>query len=111
MTSLEVLTDLQQKDNQKRKKTEAQKQKDDAKANPAKQPKTRASVQPKKKQQEQPPTDEDVDDDCCIICSEKLAKKQNRNNTIHYNDCDRAAHLRCVHMTGGCFTCKNCDSE
>ncbi|CAD7083942.1 unnamed protein product [Hermetia illucens] len=61
-----VISNLQQN---RRKKTEVQKQKDDARANPAKQQKNRASVTSKKNQHESPTTDEDVDS--CITFAAK----------------------------------------
>lgn len=110
LTSSEVVSDLQEKADNKRKKAEVQKQKDE-KANPAKKQKICVSVTPKKKQQEPQTTDEDVDDDSCIICGKKLAKKKNVNNTIRCKLRRLSAIELLIHMIGGYFTCKNCDSE
>lgn len=56
-------------------------------------------------------SESEEEEDFCIICGGIMPKKQNKNNTIHCTECDRAVHLKCAPLYGGLYTCIHCDSD
>lgn len=51
-----------------------------------------------------------VKGDICMLCQEPWTQKQNKNNTIHCDDCERPAHLKCARVTRAGFTCLDCEN-
>lgn len=47
----------------------------------------------------------------CLECNAYFTEPLTRFNSIECNTCERIFHLACVHLTGGYFTCRNCDSD
>lgn len=107
LTSPEVVADLREKDEKKRKRLE---KKGDAPA--AKKQKGRGKSKTLQKKQPSPKeTEVEEDIDFCIICKKNMPKNQNRQNTAHCTGCDRAVHLKCTGVNPNTFTCVHCESE
>lgn len=54
--------------------------------------------------------EEKEEGDKCLICKTGWTAKQTKNNTIHCNDCDRPAHLKCAVVSTAGFTCDDCEA-
>lgn len=110
MTSPENVAKIREKAVAKRlKETKKIEKKDKSNKNDNKMGKKSRKSTEKRKGEVSPDADTE-EREKCLSCKNDMPKNQNRNNTIHCNDCDRPAHLSCVKVSTAGFTCDVCES-
>ncbi|XP_055308969.1 uncharacterized protein LOC129572878 [Sitodiplosis mosellana] len=107
LTSPEVVADLREKADAKRKKIEQQKEKGTKKGPPAKKNKPSARPTRQAKRAARPTRDVEF----CILCFDDMPERMTAQNTAKCIECQREVHLRCVYASPNTFKCPNCESD
>ncbi|XP_043471657.1 uncharacterized protein LOC122504561 [Leptopilina heterotoma] len=124
LTSLDNVSDLRKKADDRTKKAVKRAKKDEerskktddivkkAKKLKLSRKKMKANAQPSKKRVRKSTSSDEEVEEICLECKQVLPKKLNHNNSIYCDTCDIPYHLKCVNMQGrNYFTCNNCDSH